>query len=125
MSPVYSAESSFERMRETYGDVPPDVPFFSVGMYDQTLPFELGRAVILVAYRGEFALGLAAEPTKAVPTLENFRAAWRSLDDAYAVMRPATYEMLQSEGLPMSLLVMDPRRAIVRRYPPQSAAPSH
>jgi 4-amino-4-deoxy-L-arabinose transferase-like glycosyltransferase len=115
MSPVYSAEPSFERMRQAYGDVPRDVPFFSVGMYDQTMPFELGRPLILVEYRGELALGLDAEPHKGLPTLDDFRAAWRSLDAAYAIMRPATYEMLRDEGLPMTLLVVDPRRAIVRR----------
>ncbi|MCC6608523.1 MAG: glycosyltransferase family 39 protein [Burkholderiales bacterium] len=115
MSPVYSTEQSFERMRHMYGEVPRNVPFFSVGMYDQGMPFELGRPLVLVAYRDEFALGLDAEPQKALPTLDDFRAAWRSLDAAYAVMRPATYEMLRDEGLPMTLLVIDPRRAIVRR----------
>ncbi len=117
MAPVYSAETSFERMRDMYGDVPRDVPFFSVGMYDQTMPFELGRPLILVQYRGELALGLDQEPQKAVHTLDEFRVLWRSLGDGYAVMRPDVYEALSREGLPMSLLAMDPRRAIVRRHP--------
>lgn len=115
MSPVYSAESSFERMRAADGEVPRDVPFFSVGMYDQTMPFELGRPLTLVAYRDEFALGLDAEPQKALPTLDAFRAAWRGLGDAYAIMRPDVYDILRREGLPMTVLVRDPRRVIVRR----------
>jgi len=117
MSPVYSAETSFERMRAVDGDVPRDVPFFSVGMYDQTMPFELGRPLTLVAYRDEFALGLDAEPHKALPTLDAFRPVWRDLEDGYAIMRPDLYEILKREGLPMTVLVMDPRRVIVRRSP--------
>jgi len=86
-------------------------------MYDQTMPFELGRPLTLVAYRDEFALGLDAEPQKALPTLDAFRAAWRDLDDAYAIMRPDVYDILRREGLPMTVLVRDPRRVIVRRSP--------
>jgi 4-amino-4-deoxy-L-arabinose transferase-like glycosyltransferase len=119
MSPVYSAEQTFKEMRRTYGDVPPDVPFFSVEMYDQTVAFELRRPVILVAYRGELALGLDADPSKGLATLDDFRREWRKLDDAYAIMRPETYQTLKHEGLPMILLARDPRRAIVRRRPPE------
>jgi len=117
MSPVYSAETSFERMRDADGNVPRDVPFYSVGMYDQTMPFELGRPLTLVAYRDEFALGLDAEPEKGLRTLDEFRAVWRKLDDGYAIMRPDLYEILEREGLPMTPLVIDPRRVIVRRNP--------
>jgi 4-amino-4-deoxy-L-arabinose transferase-like glycosyltransferase len=123
MSPVYSSEQTFERMRHTYGEVPPDVPFFSVAMYDQTFTFELQRPVILVAYRGELALGLDADPSMGLATLDDFRREWRKLDDAYAIMRPDMYQALKQEGLPMTLLAEDPRRAIVRRRPPDRRRP--
>ena len=115
MSPVYSSAHSLEGMRRAYGAVPRAVPFFSVGMYDQTIPFLLRRTVTLVDYRGELALGLDAEPDKWMPTLDAFRRRWKRLDDAYAVMHPETYKLLQHEGLPMIVLAEDPRRVIVRR----------
>ena len=35
-------------------------------MYDQTLPFYLGRTTTLVDYRDELGLGLDAEPEKGI-----------------------------------------------------------
>jgi hypothetical protein len=37
----------------------PGVPFYSVGMYEQTLPFYLKRTVTLVEYGDEFTFGLS------------------------------------------------------------------
>ena len=41
-------------------------PFFQVRMYDQTLPFYLGRTTTLVEYRDELGPGLDAEPGPAI-----------------------------------------------------------
>lgn len=117
MSPVYSSEQSFDRMEQIDGPMSPDVPFFSVGMYDQTIPFELGRPVILVAYQDEFALGLESDPDRELPTLAEFQREWLGLDTAYAVMAPSMYQKLQGQGLPMRLLAGDPQRVFVRRAP--------
>ena len=41
---------------------PPSAPFYQIAMYDQTVPFYLGRTTTLVAFRDELALGIDAEP---------------------------------------------------------------
>jgi len=115
LSPTYSTEQSFHKVADAMSSAAPDVPFFSVGMYDHSLTFELERPVILVAYRGELDLGLRVEPWKGVPTLEAFRDLWREAPDAFAMMRPSLYAELEGEGLPMRMLTQDPRHVLVRR----------
>jgi aminoarabinose transferase-like protein len=92
-----------------------DAPFYQVKMYDQTVPFYLGRTTRVVAYRDELALGIDAEPRKQVPTTEQWAAEWRALAQGYAIMAPDTYRMLVAEGIPMRELAADVRRVVVSR----------
>jgi 4-amino-4-deoxy-L-arabinose transferase-like glycosyltransferase len=93
----------------------PDAPFYSVGMYDQTLPFYLRRTVTLVDYADEFEFGLAQEPQRRIATIEDFKKRWREDPMAYAVMSGETHRRLQAEGLPMRVLARDTRRVIVAK----------
>jgi 4-amino-4-deoxy-L-arabinose transferase-like glycosyltransferase len=93
----------------------PGVPFYSISMYEQTLPFYLQRTVTLVDYRDELGFGLDQEPERGVATLEEFTRRWRADVDAFAVMKPETYDSLQDAGLPMTLVARDTRRIIVRK----------
>jgi 4-amino-4-deoxy-L-arabinose transferase-like glycosyltransferase len=95
--------------------VRPDVPFYSVRMYDQTLPFYLQRTFTLVEYSDEMGFGLQQEPERAVVTLADFEARWRSGNDAFAVMEGETYELLRQGGLSMTIVARDTRRIIVRK----------
>ena len=95
------------------GYLQPDTPVFSVGSYDQTLPFYLGRPSVLVQYVDEFAFGQAAEPERLVPTLDAFDPLWRSLPRAAALMEPDMYAALQARGLPMRVLSQNARRVLV------------
>ena len=90
-------------------------PFYQVEMYDQTLPFYLGRTTRLVAYRDELSLGIDAEPAKQIPTTEAWVAEWRRLAHGYAVLEPELHARLAAEGVPMRLLARDPRRVVVSR----------
>ena len=93
----------------------PATRVYSVGYYDQTIPFYLGRTVTLVDYRDEFAMGLDREPGLAIPTLEAFAADWVRPGDAMAIIHPDLYEKLSSRGLAMTLLHRDERRILVRK----------
>jgi 4-amino-4-deoxy-L-arabinose transferase-like glycosyltransferase len=93
----------------------PGVPFYSVGMYEQTLPFYLQRTFTLVDYRDELGFGLDQEPLLGIPTLNEFRSRWQAADDAFAVMKPETYSLLQESHLPMTMVARDTRRVIVRK----------
>lgn len=91
------------------------VPFYSVRMYEQTLPFYLQRTLTLVEYQDEMAFGLKQEPEKWVPSTEKFKERWLSDRDAFAVMEEGTYGQLLAAGLPMKIVAQDTRRIIVRK----------
>lgn len=102
----------------TRGERPfrPEAPFYSVGQFDPTVPFYLGRTVTLVDSRGELGPGIDAEPHKVLPTVDAFSARWA--DDAgpaYAVMTPALFADLRARGLPMTPLARDARLVVVAR----------
>jgi 4-amino-4-deoxy-L-arabinose transferase-like glycosyltransferase len=93
----------------------PAAPFYQIAMYDQTVPFYLRRPTTVVAFRDELALGIDAEPEKAIPTIERWKRRWKELAQGYAVMSPATYDRIEAEGVPMRVLARDTRRVIVAR----------
>jgi 4-amino-4-deoxy-L-arabinose transferase-like glycosyltransferase len=92
-----------------------NAPFYQVEMYDQTLPFYLGRATRLVTLRDELSLGIDAEPAKQIPTTEAWVAEWRGLAQGYAILGPELHARLAGEGVPMRELARDPRRVVVSR----------
>ncbi len=93
----------------------PGTRLYSVNHYEQTLPFYLGRLVTLVHYYDEFETGLKAEPQLAIPDTDAFTRDWLRPGDAMAIMQPGTFEKLRREGLPMQVLLEDPRRVLVRK----------
>jgi 4-amino-4-deoxy-L-arabinose transferase-like glycosyltransferase len=90
-------------------------PFFQVRMYDQTLPFYLGRTTTLVEYRDELGPGLDAEPALGIARVSDWVREWRGLDQGYALMSPTTYEALAKQGVPMRVVASDTRRTLVAR----------
>jgi 4-amino-4-deoxy-L-arabinose transferase-like glycosyltransferase len=96
---------------------PPDAPVYSVRMYDQTLPFYLRRLVTVVEFTGELEPGIRADPQRQIPTLDAFRARWQAEPAAFAIMPPDTFEALQREGFPASLVAEDAKKVLVRRPP--------
>jgi 4-amino-4-deoxy-L-arabinose transferase-like glycosyltransferase len=93
----------------------PDVPFYSVGMYEQTLPFYIERTVTLVAHEDELEFGIGVEPQKYIRTVEEFEQRWRADRRALAIMQPDRYRELAAAGLPMRLVARDTRRVIVAK----------
>jgi 4-amino-4-deoxy-L-arabinose transferase-like glycosyltransferase len=96
-------------------DFDPRAPFYQVHLYDQTVPFYLGRTTTLVEYRDEMALGIDAEPQRAIPTEELWFPMWKALDQGYALILPDEYDDFVAKGLPMRLLARDERRVLVSR----------
>ena len=95
--------------------VPADAPVYSVRVYDQSLPFYLGRNVVLVDYVDEFALGDTLEPGRVIHDFDAFMVRWRADHAAAALMAPETYDTLKDKGLPMHILYRDERRVVVSR----------
>jgi 4-amino-4-deoxy-L-arabinose transferase-like glycosyltransferase len=110
-----SSEPILTQIATRHGPLRDDVPFYAVRMYDQTLPYYLGRTVIPVDYRDELGFGIDREPDKAIATLSEFQRRWLGSDQAYAIMQPDEYEKLKVHEVPMTELGRDPRRVIVSR----------
>jgi len=87
---------------------------YSVRHYDQTFPFYLRRAVILVDYQDEFQFGQRQEPDKWIPTLDAFVGRWNSGKPAIAMMTDHTYRELLAKGLRMKIIYQDPRKLVVQ-----------
>jgi len=109
------AQSSHDLALEIKPLLPAGVPFYSVSMYEQTLPFYLQRTLTLVNYRDELSFGLDQEPQLAIPSIAEFAVRWRADRDAFAVMNRDTYNELKASALPMALVAQDTRRIIVRK----------
>ncbi len=114
LSPMRSS-SAILRSAQQVAPLAADVPFYQVEMYDQTVPFYLGRATRLVNYRDELSLGIDAEPGKQIPTRAAWIAEWQSLPQGYAMMEPELNAVLAAQGVPMRELARDPRRVVVSR----------
>jgi 4-amino-4-deoxy-L-arabinose transferase-like glycosyltransferase len=95
--------------------VTPEVPFYSVNGYEQTIPFYLKRTMTLVNYQDEMEFGLKQEPQKWIPALADFKQRWLADRDAFAAMSISNYEFFKSQGLPMIELARDKRNVIVRK----------
>jgi len=93
----------------------PAAPVFQVGIYDQTLPFYLGRPTTLVAFRDEFALGIDAEPQKAIPHLGDWLAQWAGLAQGYALVGHDTLDQMTAHGATFRVVMRDARRALIAR----------
>jgi len=112
LSPAYSQHSLADQMAPY---VTPDTHLYSLQDYPQSLPFYLGRTLTVVAYQGELEFGIGQEPAKWIPELDAFASQWRSETRALAVMPPETYDDLQKQGLPMTIIGRDPQHVAVRK----------
>ena len=92
-----------------------EAPVFSIQLYDQTLPFYLGRTVTLVSYRDEFSLGLDQDPARGIAEMTEFSRRWQELPQGYAVMRPLTRDLLLAQGLPMREIAQFENRVVESR----------
>jgi hypothetical protein len=104
------------RIVAAHGPLRVDVPFYTVRMYDQTLPYYLGRTVTQVEHYDELAMGIASEPDKAIATEAEWLRRWNAAEQAYAIMQRDEYKRLQDQGVPMRELGRDARRVIVSRH---------
>jgi hypothetical protein len=84
-------------------------------MYDQTLPFYLGRTTTLVAYRDELGPGLDLEPALGIARIDDWVRQWRDLDQGYALMSPSEHAKLAGEHVPMRVVASDARRVLVAK----------
>ena len=93
--------------------IPADATIYSVRILDHTFPFYLGRTMVMVEFPDELEFGVTQEPSRWVPTLDEFIKRWQNEPTAYAMMVPEQYAALQKAGLPMQEIGRDARRVVV------------
>jgi 4-amino-4-deoxy-L-arabinose transferase-like glycosyltransferase len=111
VAPVYSGAGLAAALRGADGQS----PLYSVGTYDQTLPFYLRRTVRLVAYRGELDYGLQHDPGAEISSIEAFLGEWSAQTSAYAVMEAGMFNDLKSRGVPLREVARDVHRVMAAR----------
>jgi len=85
-----------------------------VRLLDHTMPFYLGRTMVMVEDPDELQFGVNQQPELWLPTLDAFIVRWKDDQTAYAIMVPEQYVALQGLNLPMQEVDRDSRRVIVK-----------
>ena len=96
-------------------EVKPDIPFYSVMTYEQTLPFYLQRTFILVQFQDEMGFGIKQEPQRWIPTVEEFAKVWVAQPEALAIIQTPFFELLQKQGLEMKIIFEDTQHIVVKK----------
>ena len=96
-------------------EVKPDIPFYSVLTYEQTLPFYLKHTFTLVQYQDEMAYGIKQEPQRYIPTLAEFAGKWNAQPQALAIMPAYAWPQVQQLKLPMQVIFEDIQHIVVKK----------
>lgn len=116
--PLGHNKAGLQHLEEITAEVGPDTAIYAVGAYEYSLPFYLRRTMTMVEHAEDgMVLGLQKEPQLWLPQRDDFVREWMKKradgDKAIAVMRLDIYGQLQKTGLPMRVVAMDARRAVV------------
>jgi 4-amino-4-deoxy-L-arabinose transferase-like glycosyltransferase len=116
---VFGRESSgvllVPAVKAAMAKLPPDTPFYSVAKLDHTLPFYLGRTMIMVQEPDELRFGVTTEPQKWIPTIDAWIARWDAERYGLALIPPGRYDELLAKHVPMEVIARDDRRVIVEK----------
>ena len=93
----------------------PETRLYSVGNYEQSLPYYLKRTLTLVDYVDEFDMGQKSEPQKWIAKLSDFPAAWNAPGPAIAIIPPGDVDKMRALGIDFDVIHMDPRRAAIKK----------
>ncbi len=108
------AVSGIDLVERVKASIPEKVNFYSVRLLDHTVPFYLGRTMIMVESPDELEFGVNQEPELWMPTLDAFITRWQEDQTAYAIMVPEQFDALNTQGFPMQEVDRDSRRVIVK-----------
>ncbi len=107
--------SGFEVANAIRAQVKPEVPFYSVLMYEQTLPFYLKRTFTLVEFTDEMKFGTEQEPQRYIPSRYDFAQAWSKDKEAMAIMPLVYYPEIQKQGIAMKEIYRDHQYIVVTK----------
>ncbi len=111
--PYGNYRSGLPMVAAIQAELTPQMTIYSVGMYDQTLPYYLRRTMTLVQHPDELEFGLEQEPQLWLPTIDAFLVKWANGTKAIAITRPEVYAELQQRGVAMRVVTRDSRRVVL------------
>jgi len=113
---IYSPEKSAKTwVQQVQSRLDPEAPFYSVSLYNQTLPFYLKHTVTLVNWVDEFALGIEQEPDKTIRTEEEFFKIWNQQANAAAIMQQNTFDTNKAQLGKVEVLYQGQGKVIIRK----------
>jgi 4-amino-4-deoxy-L-arabinose transferase-like glycosyltransferase len=119
---VFGRESSgvllVPAVKKAMAELPPDTPFYSIAKLDHTMPFYLGRTMIMVQEADELNFGVHAEPQKWLPTFDDWIRVWNADRYGLALLPPGRYDEMVARNVPMQVIARDDRRVIVEKPQP-------
>ena len=92
-----------------------DEPFYSVDMYEQTLPFYLKHTFTLVQFQDEMSFGITQEPNRWIPDIASFAKVWQAQPAALAIMPLSYYPQLKELNLDMKIIYKDTQNIVVSK----------
>jgi 4-amino-4-deoxy-L-arabinose transferase-like glycosyltransferase len=95
--------------------IKPDVPFYSVYCYEQTLPFYLKRTFTLVDFQDEMDFGIKMEPERWIPSVDLLAKQWAVQKEAYAIVPTPLLDRLQQQGMAMKEIFRDEQYVVVTK----------
>ena len=95
--------------------IKPDVPFYSVLCYEQTLPFYLKRTFTLVSFQDEMEFGTKQEPWRWIPSVDMLAKRWSTQEEAYAIVPTPLLYILQQQGMTMKEIYRDEQYVVVMK----------
>ena len=95
--------------------IKPDVPFYSVLCYEQTLPFYLKRTFTLVDFQDEMDFGIKQEPERWIASVEILAQRWSTQAEAYAIVPTPLFFILQQQGMAMKVIYRDEQYIVVSK----------
>lgn len=115
--PLGREKAGLAHLASIRGHMTPQTPIYGLELYEYSLPFYLGRTVIMVQKAEDgMRLGLQQEPHLWIPTLDGFISTWAQHrargTKAIAFMGPKMYAHLRKLGVPMQVIGQDARRVI-------------
>ena len=90
--------------------------FYTIGIYEQTVPPYLGRTLTLVDYLDEMGLGAWFAPEKVRFNFTDFALEWEGSDRAYAMTDFEKLPQMDLAGLQYRIVAVDLRRVIIARH---------
>lgn len=109
--------AGLSHVKAIQSELTPDTPIYSVGQYEQCLPFYLGRTFTLVEFPDELAFGLEQQPELWIPKLSDFIRKWNDGSvnghPAIAILRTDAFQNMLEQGVPMRVIAQDSKRTIV------------